>query len=147
MPSCAHLFDALLRHLANSPDVFWKGSGVNLLLKMEKRGTQHTEAYDSFPFQSGLRFEASLESGLLAVVYDIPSHFLWSFHFTFQPIIDVVDERSFPSYFWFYRVVWPGPCSFVDAYNLHTLENWHGTKEWRFGRWLSVSVGWFEVPR
>ena len=46
---------------------------------------------------SGLR--RLWESGLLEVVYDISSHFLWNFHFTFQelaigqvqPIFDVVD--------------------------------------------------------
>ena len=27
--------------------------------------------------------------------------------------------------------------------NVDTLENEHGTQEWRFGRWHSLSIGWF----
>ena len=26
---------------------------------------------------------------------------------------------------------------------IYTAENWHGTQKWRFGRWVSFSIGWF----
>lgn len=127
----------------NSPDFFWKGIWVNLLLKMEKRGTQHTEVMKAVLSNKGSDLRRFWESGLLEVVYDISSHFLWSFHFTFQEMwtFECADpcNRTGPTnhwcrglkavskLFWFYRVVWTGLCSFVDAYNLHSPENWHGT--------------------